>query len=141
MRVTAKGAGFANMDKLIRIVICTRHTLLREGIKALLTRGGPIEIAGEAVTTAEAVALLTRVIPDVILMDPCAPDLSGSEATRLMKAACPHVKVLVLALDADASVIADCILAGASAYIGNYDEPRHLRIAIRGVCGKKARAA
>jgi len=125
----------------IRVVICTRHTLFREGIKALLNDEGPIEVAGEAVTAREAAALLERILPDVILMDPSTLDLSGSEATRLMKAACPHIKVLLLALDADATLIADCVRAGASGYIGNYDRPTNLRKAISGVCGGKARAA
>src|ERR1700691_2295998 len=100
------------MDDPIRIVICTRHTLLREGIKALLAQEGPMEVAGEAVTATEGVTLLKRVLPDIVLMDPSASDLSVSEATRLMKAACPRVKVLILALDADAALIADCVRAG-----------------------------
>lgn len=129
------------MDERIRVVICTRHTLFREGIKALLAQEGLIEVAGEAVTAAEGVALLARVLPDVILMDPCTSDLSGSEATRLFKTICPRVKVLLLALDADASLIADCVRAGASAYIGNYDRPAQLKTAINGVCGRVARAA
>jgi DNA-binding NarL/FixJ family response regulator len=129
------------MEERIRVVICTRHTLFREGIKALLAHEGMIEIAGEAVAAAEAIALLARVRPDVVLMDPCTSDPSGSEATRLMKAVCPRVKVLLLALDAEASLIADCVRAGASAYIGNYDQPAQLKTAINGVCGRAARAA
>jgi two-component system response regulator DegU len=129
------------MHQPIRVVICTRHTLFREGIKALLNDEGLIEVAGEAVTAREALALLKRILPDVILMDPSTLDLTGSEATRLMKAACPDIKVLLLALDADATLIADCVRAGASAYIGNYDKPTNLRTAISGVCGKNARAA
>jgi DNA-binding NarL/FixJ family response regulator len=127
------------MHEPIRIVICTRHTLLREGIKALLAHESRFEVAGEAITATEAVALLESIVPDVILMDPCASDISGSEATRLIKAACPRVKVLILALDADASLIADCVRAGASAYIGNYDKPTHLKTAINGFCGRGVR--
>jgi two-component system, NarL family, nitrate/nitrite response regulator NarL len=127
------------MDEPIRIVICTRHTLLREGIKAMLDREGPIQVAGEAATATEAAALLKRIRPDVILMDPSDPDLGGAEATRLVKSACPPIKILLLALDADASMVADCLRAGASAYIGNSDKPAHLKIAIKGLCGREVR--
>ena len=125
----------------IRVVICTRHTLFREGLKALLNSGGHFEVAGEAVNGGEAAALVERVLPDVILMDPTIGDLSGSEATRRIKAACPGIQVLLLALDADASVIAECVSAGASAYIGNYDKPANLESAIDGVCQRASRAA
>jgi len=105
----------------------------------MLDHEGLIQVAGEAATASAAAALLERVHPDVILMDPTDPDLSGSEATRLVKAACPDIKVLLLALDADASMIADCVQAGASAYIGNSDKPSHLKVAIKGLCGREVR--
>jgi DNA-binding NarL/FixJ family response regulator len=127
------------MDEPIRIVICTRHTLLREGIKAMLDHDGPIQVAGEAARAIDAAALLKHVRPDVILMDPSDPDLSGSEATGLMKATWPHIKILLLALDADASMVADCLRAGASAYIGNSDKPAHLKMAIKGLCRREVR--
>jgi DNA-binding NarL/FixJ family response regulator len=126
------------MPEPIRVVIWTRHTLFREGIKALLN-DSPIKVAGEAVTATQAVALLKRILPDVILMDPSTLGLTGSEATRRMKAACPGVKVLLLALEADATLIADCVRAGASAYIGNYDKPTNLKSAINGLCGREVR--
>jgi DNA-binding NarL/FixJ family response regulator len=145
-RCTSKGDDYSGKEQLymgerIRIVICTRHTLLRKGIKALLDSESPIEVAGEAVTAKEAAALLRRILPDVILMDPSDLDLGGSEAVRLMKVACPRVRILLFALDADASLIADCVRAGASAYIGNYDKLAHLTAAINGVCERKASAA
>ena len=129
------------MRERIRVVICTKHTLLREGLKALLHTEGYIEVAGEAVNAKDAAVLVERILPDVILMDPSALDLSGSDATRLIKAVYPGIKVLLLALDADASLIADCVSAGASAYIGNYDKPAHLMTAIDGVCARGTRAA
>jgi DNA-binding NarL/FixJ family response regulator len=128
-----------NMDDPIRIVVCTRHTLLREGIKAMLGSDGPIQVAGEATTATDAAGLLKRVHADVVLMDPVDRDLTGSEATRLLKAASPDIKVLLLALDSDASMVADCVRAGASGYIGNSDKAGHLKIAIQGVCGKEVR--
>ena len=105
----------------------------------MLDHEGPIQVAGEAATATDAAVLVKRVRPDVILMDPSDRDLSGSEATRLMKAAYPHVKILLLALDADASVVADCLRAGASAYIGNSDKPAQLKAAIKGLCGREVR--
>lgn len=127
------------MDDPIQIVICTRHTLLREGIKAMLGQDGPIQVAGEAATATDAAGLLKRVHAHVVLMDPTDRELTGSEATRLIKAASPGVRVLLLALDADASLVAECVRAGASGYIGNSDKGGHLKVAIQGVCGKEVR--
>jgi two-component system, NarL family, nitrate/nitrite response regulator NarL len=125
------------MNKPIRVVICTRQTLLREGLKALLAQGEPIEVAGEAVTTGEALTLLERLSPDVLLIEPLASDLSGSEATRLITDTYPGIKVLLLCVNADASVISGGLRAGASGYIGSFDRSTELKDAIFTACGQQ----
>jgi DNA-binding NarL/FixJ family response regulator len=126
--------------KPIRVLIFTKYTLLREGIKALLTQADLIEIAGEAVTMAEAMGLLRRLDPDVILMDPIALDLSGANVTRRLKAASPHAGVLLLSMDADEYMISSCMRAGASGHISSTDRPIQLKNAIA-ACAEKGRRA
>jgi DNA-binding NarL/FixJ family response regulator len=125
------------MNKPIRVVICTRQTLLREGLKALLAQGEPIEVAGEAVTAGEALTLLGRLSPDVLLIEPSASDLSSSEATRLITDTYPQIKVLLLCVNADVSPISGCLRAGASGYIGSYDRSIELKDAIFTACGQQ----
>lgn len=127
-------------NKRIRVLIFTKYTLFREGIKELLIHTDLIEVAGEAVTMGEALGLLRLLSPDVILMDPIASDLSGADVMRRFKAASPDVKVLLLSMSTDESVIGACIRAGASGYISSTDRPAQLRNAIA-ACAERGRRA
>ena len=126
--------------KPIRVLIFTKYTLLREGIKALLMQADLIEVAGEAVTMAEAVGLLRLLNPDVILMDPIASDLSSANVTRRFRAASPHAGVLLLSMDADEAMISACMRAGAAGHISRTDRPIQLKKAIA-ACAEKGRRA
>src|ERR1700752_924464 len=95
------GYTMAKAHKKIRVLICNKHTLFREGIKALLEKGTPIEIVGEANTASDAIQQLERLRPDVVLMDVATTDLTGFEATQRIKAIDPEVKVLILSLYED----------------------------------------
>jgi DNA-binding NarL/FixJ family response regulator len=124
-----------------RVLICNPYTLFREGIKALLEKGTPIEIVGEASTAAEAIEQVERLRPDVVLMDVGTPDLTGFEATRRIKAIDPHVRVLILSIHNDEILIARCLEAGASGYIRKFDRATQLQSAIDAVCEIGDRAA
>jgi DNA-binding NarL/FixJ family response regulator len=125
-------------DKTIRVLICNRYTLFREGIKALFPQGAPIEIVGEAATAEQALDLLERLHPDVLLMDATTPDLNGAEAMRRIMAIDPHVKVIMLSLDDDEPLISGCLSAGASGHIRKDDRSVHLRSAIHAACRQGA---
>jgi DNA-binding NarL/FixJ family response regulator len=114
----------------IRVLICNRYRLFREGIKALLPREG-IEIVGEANTARQALQLVPRLHPDVVLMDATTRDTPGSEATRRIKAMDPHVKVLILSLSDDEPLVSGCLQAGATDRIGREDRAVQLKSAIR----------
>lgn len=121
--------------KTIRVLLCNRHNLFREGIKALFLKETVIRIVGEAATAAQALALLQQLRPDVVLLDPNTADSCGSEATRCMKALHPHVAVLVLSLSDDDGLIEACLAAGAAGYIRSADQPAQLRRAISSAYG------
>lgn len=127
--------------KKIRVLVCDKYTLFREGIKALLKQAPSIEIVGEATTAAEAIEQLERLKLDVVLIDVAMPDLTGFEATRLIKAIDPHVKVLVLSIYDDEALISGCLEAGASGYIGKHHRAAQLQSAIGAVCRIRDRAA
>jgi DNA-binding NarL/FixJ family response regulator len=123
----------AKTHKKIRVLICNRYVLFREGIKSLLRDGTLIEIVGEADTARQAIDQAARLKPDVVLMDLVTPDLSGSEATRRIKAVHPDVRVLILSLREDETLVSRCFEAGASGYIPKDNHASQLQSAIDAV--------
>ena len=128
-------------SKPVRVLLCNRYALFREGIKALLPEGAAIEVIGEAATAKQALNLVERRRPDVVLLDATTADSSGSDLTRRIKAIDPHVEVLILSLYDDHLLISSCLDAGAAGYVRNVDKPRQLRQAICTACRRTHRAA
>jgi DNA-binding NarL/FixJ family response regulator len=127
--------------RAIRVLLCNKHNLFREGIKAMFPEKRAIEIVGEAATAKQALELVEQLRPDVVLMDATTSDSSGSETTRRIKAIDPHVGVLILSLYDDELLISRCLDAGAAGYIRKDDEPLHLRRAISTAYRRAHRAA
>jgi len=120
--------------KKIRVLVCNRYALFRQGIKELLPQGSPIEVVGEAATARQALHLVERLRPDVVLMDATMRDASGSEATRRIKALDPGVHILIVSLDDDRLLISGCLNAGATGYVRNGDRSGKLKSAIQMAC-------
>lgn len=102
---------------MIRVVVADDHPIVRSGIVGLLGSADDIEVVGEASDGAEAVALATQLSPDVVLMDLRMPGLGGAEATALLVAARPDVRVLILTTYESDENILTAIEAGASGYL------------------------
>ena len=124
----------ARTKKKIRVLICNKYVLFREGIKSLLREETLIEIVAETDTARQAIDQTARLRPDVVLMDLVTPDLSGFEATRRVKAVYPDVRVLILSLRDDENLVSRCFEAGASGHIRKNDRPSQLHSAIDTVC-------
>ncbi len=92
------------------------HRMLREGLRRSMTEHG-FDVIGEASDGAQAVDMAGELSPDVILMDVTMPELDGVEATRLVKAANPAIRVIMLTMHADQEVLAAAIRSGASGYL------------------------
>jgi len=114
------------VGKPIRVLIYNPHTLFREGIKALL-QGTRINIVGEARTGRHVADLARQLLPDVVLMDSSTTDLTGSEATRRIKAVSPKTKILIVSLNDDEILASGCLRAGASGWIEKTSQPGRLR--------------
>lgn len=122
----------------IRVVVADDHSLIREGVRALLGSVPDMELVGEAADGAEAVAVVARTGPDVVLMDLHMPGVDGVAATRAIAADHPGVAVLVVSmLDDDASVFA-ALKAGARGYVLKGAEPDELQRAVRAVASGDA---
>ena len=118
---------------LIKVVVADDHTILRQGIKALLDNQAGIEVIGEAKDGREALTLIERLQPDVILMDIAMPGLNGLEATRRIKKKFPKIKVLVLTMYTNEEYVFQILQAGANGYLVKETAFQDLISAIRAV--------
>ena len=100
----------------IRLMLADDHRMLREGLRRSLSDEG-FDVVGEASGGEEAVRLATDLQPDVILMDVTMPDVDGVEATRRIHQTQPEIRIVMLTMHADQSVIAEALRAGASGYL------------------------
>ncbi len=104
------------MDK-IKILLADDHTVLREGIRALLEDQPDMVVIGEAEDGRWAVHLAHELHPDVVLMDVAMPLLNGLEATRQIKHDHPEIAVLVLTMHNNEEYVKQLLAAGVSGYI------------------------
>lgn len=115
----------------IRVMLLDDHAVVRLGIRMLLESEDDLEIVGEAETGSQALNMLTRLRPDVILMDIGLPDISGIEATRQVKRLLPETAVVALTIHEDEEYFFKMLEAGASGYVPKRAAPEELITAIR----------
>src|SRR5258706_1825474 len=101
----------------INVLLVDDHNIVRQGLRAVLMAEGDVNIVAEAQTGREAVQLVSRLRPEVVVMDLAMPLLNGAEATRQIVKAVPSAKVVVLSSYGDDEHIQQAISAGAAAYL------------------------
>jgi DNA-binding NarL/FixJ family response regulator len=112
----------------MRVLIADDHPLFRDGLRSLLEARG-IEVVGEARNGREAVERARRFDPDVVLMDLSMPEVNGLAATRLISAAVPNVKVVILTASEDDADLFEAIKSGAQGYLfKNLDSGEFFRL-------------
>ena len=126
------------MTPKIRILIADDHTLLRNGICALLEDEQDMVMVGEASDGREAVRLAGQLKPNVVLMDIAMPLLNGLEATRQIKHEHPEINVLVLTMYDNEEYFREMLEVGASGYIIKRAAATELVSAIRAVYNGEA---
>ncbi len=114
-------------------MIAEDHALVREGTRQILEDQPGLEVVGEAQDGEEAVALVSRLHPDVVLMDIAMPKLNGIEATRRIKQHSPSTSVLLLTAYDDAQYIYALLDAGAAGYLLKSVRGEELVQAVRAV--------
>src|SRR5690349_19049543 len=117
----------------IRVLLADDHDILRDGLRALLSMAGDIEVVGEARTGRETIAEAERLQPDVILMDITMPELDGVEACRRIRQQFPEMRVLFLTMHEAEEYFFRALRAGASGYIVKRTVAADLMAAIRAV--------
>ncbi len=101
----------------LRLVLVDDHEVVRLGLKTLLERHPQFEVIGEAGTAREAIDLVGRIRPEVVLMDIRLPGASGIEACEEITRSNPDVKVIMLTSYAEDDMLFSAIRAGASGYV------------------------
>ncbi|MFO7996367.1 MAG: response regulator transcription factor [Dehalococcoidia bacterium] len=117
----------------IRVLVTDDHAIVRDGICALLALTPDIEAVGQATNGREALEMVARVTPDVVLMDIVMPLMDGLEATRRIHKRFPETKVIVLTQYEDREYVLTVIEAGASGFVSKAAASSELTSAIRSV--------
>ncbi len=103
--------------KRITVLLAEDHTVVREGIRKLLEAERDLKVVGEAQTGRQAVALVKKLRPAVVVMDIAMPRLNGFEATRQILRTVPHTKVLILSAHSDAAYVKEATDSGARGFL------------------------
>lgn len=117
----------------IRVLVVDDHTIVRDGICALLALAGDIEVVGEADNGSEALKMVKELTPDVVLMDIAMPIMGGLEATRRICKEFSTAKVLILTQYDDKEYVFPVIEAGASGFISKAAASSELASGIRAI--------
>jgi two-component system response regulator DegU len=121
----------------IRLMLADDHRMLREGLRRSMIEEG-FDVVGEASDGEEAVAMADRLLPDVVLMDVTMPEVNGVEATRRIREKHTDIRIVMLTMHADESVIASAIRAGASGYLVKDCSTDEIAATVRQAAGDEA---
>ena len=117
----------------IRVLLADDHNMFRQGLRALLEKEPGLSVVAEAEDGREALDLVTKMKPDVVVMDVGMPNLNGIEATRRVAETVPETNVLALSTHSDKRFVREMFSAGASGYLLKDSAFQELALAIRTV--------
>lgn len=118
---------------LIRVVLADDHVVVRAGLRAVLGAAKDIEVIGEAKNGREAITMVERFKPDVVVMDLDMPDTDGVAATKEIVSKGLVARILVLTMHAEEDYLVPLIEAGAAGYLVKSAADRELVDAVRAV--------
>jgi DNA-binding NarL/FixJ family response regulator len=119
----------------ITVVLAEDHTLVREGLRALLKEAGDISVVGEAENGLQAIEITNRLSPDVTVLDIAMPELNGLQAARRLRRESPRTKIILLSMHSDEEFIRQAIQLGIEGYLIKDTAAPELLKAIREVAG------
>jgi RNA polymerase sigma factor (sigma-70 family) len=121
------------MNTKSKIVLAEDHTILREGLKSLLSSSQDFEVIGEAADGREAIRCVEKLKPDLILIDLSMPRMNGMEAIREIRRISKEVKILVLTVHKSEEYVLATFKAGADGYVLKDATHEELLMAIQSV--------
>lgn len=121
----------ADSARTIRVLLVDDHTVVRQGLRMVMSLEDDLEVVGEAANGREAVEAVTSLAPEVVLMDLLMPVMNGVEAIRAIKADRPEVEIVALTSVLEDRMVVDAVEAGAAGYLLKETGPDALFEAIR----------
>ncbi|WP_420233890.1 response regulator [Pseudomonas sp. ABY48] len=122
-----------NLPPVIRVALVDDHSLVRDGIKALLSVMPQLDVVGEAENGAQAIEMVGRCQPDLLLMDIGLKDKNGLELTRLLGKQYPSLKILILSMYDNYEYVSESVRSGASGYVLKNAPSREIIAAIEAI--------
>ena len=114
----------------MRMILADDHQLVRAGLRALLRSFPDVEVLAECGDGHDALALVNRMQPDVLLLDVTMPGLNGLEVARRVPKASPRTRVLILSMHAGPEYVAQALRAGVAGYLIKDSAVDELRVAL-----------
>ena len=121
------------VNKPYQIVIAEDHTILREGLKALLSSDSDLEVIGEAEDGQAAINCAETLVPDLVLMDLSMPRMNGLDAIKEIKKQSPQIKIIALTVHKTEEYVLEALQAGADGYVLKDATHSELGMAIKNV--------
>jgi NarL family two-component system response regulator LiaR len=126
---------------MIRVVVVDDHAMVRRGLASFLRITPDIHLAGEAADGRQAIQVIEKTQPDIVLMDLVMPVMDGIEAIRMIHSHFPAIQVIALTSFSDQDLVQKAIQAGASGYLLKNVSGEDLAYAIRAVDAGKVTLA
>ncbi|MDB6443634.1 MULTISPECIES: response regulator transcription factor [Pseudomonas] len=122
-----------SLPPVIRVALVDDHSLVRDGIRALLSVMPQLEVVGEAENGEQALEMIGRCQPDLLLMDIGLKDMNGLELTRLLGKQYPSLKILMLSMYDNHEYVSESVRSGASGYVLKNAPSREIIAAIEAI--------
>jgi DNA-binding NarL/FixJ family response regulator len=119
----------------IKVLIADDHSLVRQGLRRYLDMADDIEVVGEAANGEEAISLVEKAKPDIVLLDIRMPEMDGLEAARKIRERFPSVGAIMLTAYDDRQFVVEAVRAGARGYVLKARDAEHLIQTVRLVAG------
>jgi len=117
----------------INVVIADDHTIVRDGLRALLEANPEIKVVGDAASGRQAVDQVRELRPNVVIMDISMPELNGIDATRQILETCPEVGIIILSMLGTADHVFHALQAGVKGYLLKESAGREVMEAVQAV--------
>jgi two-component system, NarL family, response regulator NreC len=101
----------------MKVILADDHAIFRQGLRSLLENRARVEVVGEAANGREALALIGKLKPDLVIMDIAMPNLNGLEALLQLRSDFPEVKVIILSMHVEKNYVTRALRSGASGYV------------------------
>lgn len=101
----------------LKLLLADDHQIVRQGLRAILEAEADFKLVGEASRGEEAIHLVEKLQPDVLILDLMLPDMNGLEVARQVTSKSPQTRIVVLSMHANEAYVVEALRAGATAYV------------------------